>query len=495
MEAVRYDLIVIGSGPAGQKSAVAAAKLGKRVVVIDRGHMVGGVCVQTGTIPSKTLREAIVYLSGLRQRAFYGQNYAVKDQITVADLATRVTQVVRRETEVIRAQLKRNRIELLAGTAHFVDPHTVLVETDHGPMTLRGDFVLIGCGTRPARDPNIAFDGKLIFDSDQFCSLERLPREMIVVGAGVIGLEYASMYTALGTEVTIIDQRPTLLEFVDREVTDALCYHMRRSGATFRLGEKVASIEGDGQDTVTAVLESGKKVRGDALLYAVGRQTNADLLHLEAAGLTADGRGRITVDEHLRTAVPHIYAAGDIIGFPSLAASSAEQGRLASCHMFGLPSRHSPELFPYGIYTVPEISMLGKTEQQLTDAKVPYEFGIAKYEELARGQIVGDQTGMLKLLFDPETLKVLGVHAIGEQATEIIHIGQAVMSLGATIEYFRDTVFNYPTFAEAYKVAALDGLNKLSRPPRGVPKSAADADASAPAAKPALVLATGPQGS
>ena len=474
MDIMRYDLLVIGSGPAGQKAAIAAAKLGKRVAVIDRGNMVGGVCVHTGTVPSKTLREAIVYLSGLRQRAFYGQDYAVKDAITVADLSTRVGLVVRRETEVIRAQLKRNRVELVAGTAHFTDPHTLQVDTEHGPMSLYGDYILIGCGTRPARDPNIIFDGKLVFDADQICKMDRLPREMIVVGAGVIGLEYASMYAALNTEVTIIDQRPTLLEFVDREISDALCYHMRRSGATFRLGEKVARIDSDGTETVTAVLESGKKVHGDALLYAVGRQTNADLLQLENAGLAADSRGRVCVDTHYRTQVPHIYAAGDIVGFPSLAASSMEQGRIASCHMFGARDTVAPEYFPYGIYTIPEMSMIGRTEQQLTDAKIPYEFGIAKYEEIARGQIAGDQTGLLKLLFDPETRKLLGVHAIGEQATEIIHIGQAVLSLDATIEYFRDAVFNYPTFAEAYKVAALDGQNKLSRSrPAAAPASPA----------------------
>jgi len=463
MDTMHYDLLVIGSGPAGQKAAIAAAKLGKRAAVIDRGWMVGGVCVHTGTVPSKTLREAIVYLSGLRQRAFYGQDYAVKDAITMADLSARVALVVRRETEVIRAQLKRNRIDFINGTACFADPHTLCVETDRGPLTLRGEYVLIACGTRPARDPSIPFDGKVILDADQFCALDRLPREMIVVGAGVVGLEYASMYAALNTEVTIIDQRPALLDFVDREISDALCYHMRRAGAAFRLGERVERIEADAGGIVTAHLHSGKRVHGDALLYAVGRQTNADLLRLSAAGLEADARGKLAVDANYRTAVPHIYAAGDVVGFPSLAASSMEQGRIAGCHMFGVTCNSTPEHFPYGIYTIPEMSMVGHTEQHLTQQRIPYEFGIAKYEEIARGQIVGDQTGLLKILFDPQTRRLLGVHAIGEQATEIIHIGQAVLSLGATIDYFRDAVFNYPTFAEAYKVAALDGLNKLSR--------------------------------
>jgi NAD(P) transhydrogenase len=327
---------------------------------------------------------------------------------------------------------------------------------------VRADYVLIACGTRAARSDQIPLDGTRVFDADQFPAVPELPRELIVVGAGVIGLEYASMLTALDIKVTIIDQRPTLLDFVDHELIEALCYHMRRRGATFRLGETVASVGVDGQGRVEAILESGKRVRGQALLYTVGRQANSDLLNLEAAGLAADKRGRIPVDDCFRTAVPHIYAAGDVIGFPSLASASTEQGRLASAHMFGAPRRPmAPELLPYGIYTVPEISMVGRTEQQLTEARVPYEVGVAKYEELAKGQILGDDTGMLKLLFDPGSLALLGVHAIGEGATELIHIGQAVLALGGTIEYFRDSVFNYPTLAEAYKVAALAGLNKL----------------------------------
>jgi NAD(P) transhydrogenase len=458
-----YDLLVIGSGPAGQKGAIAAAKLGKRVAVVDRREMTGGVCVHTGTIPSKTLREAILYLSGFRQRTFYGKDYVVSDKISARDLAHRVQRVVEREVEVIHNQLRRNGITSITGTAHFLDPHTIEI-TPESALAVRttAEHILIACGTRSACTPEIPLDGQRIFDADQLPDVNELPRELIVVGAGVIGLEYASMLTALDIKVTIVDQRPTLLDFVDREMIEALSYHMRRRGATFRLGETVTRVERDAQGRVVAHLESGKRVHGGALLYTVGRQANSDLLDLETAGLCADNRGRIPVNENFQTAVPHIYAAGDVIGFPSLASTSSEQGRLASNHMFGVNHRRvATELLPYGIYTVPEISMVGRTEQQLTAAKVPYEIGVAKYEELAKGQILGDETGLLKLLFDPESLKLLGAHAIGDGAAEVIHIAQAVLAFGGTIEYFRDMVFNYPTLAEAYKVAALAGLNRL----------------------------------
>lgn len=456
-----YDLAVIGSGPAGQKAAVAAAKLGKRVAVVDRREMIGGVCIHTGTIPSKALREAILYLSGFRQRAFYGRDYTLQERISVADLAARVRTVLERETEVVRSQLKRNGVETVHGMARFADPHTLDVETPAGRVKVAAERILIACGTRPARSEGIPLDGRRIMDSDQLLSAEGLPRQMIVVGAGVIGLEYASMLTALGSTVTVIDQRPTILDFLDQEIIEALSYHMRRQGATFRLGETVVGVDQDARGRVLARLDSGKTVAGDTLLYTVGRQGNTDILALEAAGIEADKRGRLPVNGNFQTTVPHIYAAGDVIGFPALASTSMEQGRLAACHMFGLPCVSRPELLPYGVYSVPEISMVGKTEQELTRARIPYEFGIAKYGELARGQIVGDDIGFLKILFHPGTREVLGVHAIGEGAAEIVHIGQAVLTFGGTIEYFRDTVFNYPTMAEAYKVAALNGLNKL----------------------------------
>jgi len=461
MAASVYDLAVIGSGPAGQKAAVAAAKLGRRVVVVDRRDMIGGVCIHTGTIPSKALREAILYLSGFRQRSFYGRDYTLQERISVTDLSARVRTVLDRETEVVRSQLKRNGIETVHGVARFADPHGLDVETASGHVQVTADHILIACGTRPARSPGIPLDGRRTMDSDQLLSLEAVPKQMIVVGAGVIGLEYASMLTALGSTVTVIDQRPTILDFLDQEMIEALSYHMRRQGATFRLGETVIGVEQDARGRVIARLESGKTVTGEALLYTVGRQANTDTLGLDAVGIQTDGRGRIPVNGTHQTCVPHIYAAGDVIGFPSLASTSMEQGRLAACHMFGLPCVSRPELLPYGVYSVPEISMVGRTEQELTKARIPYEVGLAKYEELARGQIIGDDIGFLKLLFHPGTREVLGVHAIGEGASEIIHIGQAVLTLGGTIEYFRDTVFNYPTLAEGYKVAALNGLNKL----------------------------------
>ena len=456
-----FDLVVIGSGPAGQKGAICAAKLGKRVALIERPLMIGGVCVHTGTIPSKTVREAIFQLTGFSVKAFYGDDFAMND-ISIPDIAHRVLAVVARETEVIRAQLKSNGVVIFQGKARFTDSHTIEVQDEDRKISLRGERFLVACGTRPAHSPEIALDGKRVVDTDQLHALETLPREIIVVGAGVVGLEYASFFAALGAEVTLIDQRPVLLDFADREIVDALVYHLRQMKTVFRLGEKVTRVGFDpGRDQVFAELESGKMVHAKALLYAVGRQANGDQIGLEAAGLRPDPRGRIKVNQYFQTDVPHIYAAGDVIGFPALASTSMEQGRLAGCHMFGVPAGQMTALFPYGIYTIPEISMVGPTEEQLTAEKVPYEVGIAKYSELAKSMMLGDDTGMLKLLFDRNTKRLLGVHALGQRATEIVHIGQAVLAYGGSVEYFRDTVFNYPTLAEAYKVAALDGLNKL----------------------------------
>ena len=457
-----YDLVVIGSGPAGQKSAVCAAKLRKKVAIIDRERFMGGVCVHTGTIPSKMLREAILYLSGFRQRTFYGRGYVVKDRIEMADLVFRATAVMTREVDVIKAQLRRNDITSFEGDARFKDPHTIEIHSEDGVQLVRGEHIMIACGTRPAHSDDIPIDGQRIFDSDQVNSLQEVPRELIVVGAGIIGIEYASMFATLGTKVTLLDLRPTLLDFVDHEIIESLCYQLRQLGTVLRLGEKVVQVGFDQErDRVFAKLESGKIVRGQALLYTIGRQANSDKLNIEAAGLTADPRGKLSVNENFQTNVPHIYAAGDVIGFPALASTAMEQGRLASCHMFGKPSKMMSHLIPYGIYAIPEISMVGATEEELTRQKAPYEIGLARYNELAKGQMLGDENGLLKILFDPDSLKLLGVHIIGDRAAEIIHIGQAVLTMGATVEYFRDTVFNYPTLAEAYKVAALDGLNKI----------------------------------
>jgi len=459
MSVLDYELVVIGSGPAGQKGAIAAAKAGKRVALIDRSVMIGGVSVHTGTIPSKTLREAIFQLTGFTVKTLYGKR---KHDISIRDLASRVNAIVSQETEVIRDQLKRNGIVIYEGSAQFLDPHTLEVQGEDEKVEVKAERVLAACGTRPARNPEIAFDNHRVIDTDHLSGLGHIPKEIIVVGAGVVGLEYASFMAALGADVTLIDQRPTILEFVDREIIEALSYHLRRLGVIFRLGEKVDRVGIDAtRDVVFAELQSGKKVHGDALIYAVGRQANGDQLHIEAAGVTADSRGRLKVNEFFQTEVPHIYAAGDVIGFPALASTSMEQGRLAASHMFGIPFEHMPELLPYGIYTIPEISMVGETEESLTSHRVPYEVGIARYSELAKSMMLGDETGMLKLLFDRQTRKLLGVHALGQRATEIIHIGQAVLFYGGSVEYFRDMVFNYPTLAEAYKVAALDGLNKL----------------------------------
>ncbi|MGA8298873.1 MAG: Si-specific NAD(P)(+) transhydrogenase [Terriglobales bacterium] len=457
-----YDLVVIGSGPAGQKGAICAAKMRKKVAIVDRERTMGGVCVHTGTIPSKMFREAVLYLSGFRQRTFYGRGYVLKDRIEMSDLVFRAQSVMSREVEVIKAQLRRNYITSLSGDAHFVDPHTIEINNSDGTHQVRGEKILIACGTRPAHDAEIPIDNKRIFDSDQVHCLDEIPRELIVVGAGIIGLEYASMFAALGVKVTLLDQRPTLLDFVDREIIESLCFQLRQLGTVFRLGEKVVSVGVDDERSqVFAKLESGKIVRGQALLYSVGRQANSDQVNIASAGIVPDGRGKLIVNEHYQTDIPHIYAAGDVIGFPALASTSMEQGRLASCHMFGKPSKMVSNLIPYGIYAIPEISMVGETEEELTKKKAPYESGLARYSELAKGQMLGDEQGLVKILFDPNSLKLLGVHIIGDRAAEIIHIGQAVLAMGGSIEYFRDTIFNYPTLAEAYKVAALDGLNKL----------------------------------
>jgi NAD(P) transhydrogenase len=458
-----YDLVVIGSGPAGQKAAINGAKLGKRVAVIERAGMVGGASVHSGTIPSKTLRDAILYLTGFNERAFYGQDYRLRDGINRDEIASRVRMIVTRETHLVRSQFNRNGIAELDGTGRFLDPHTLEISSPGGrTTTVRGNYVMIACGARPAQSPSIPVDGKHIVDTDRLPELSGLPREIIIIGGGVIGLEYASMFAALEIRVTLIEQHPQILEFVDREIVEALSYHLRELEVVFRLGEKVVAVEIDeNRNRVIARLESGKTVHGDALLYSVGRQGNTDTLNLAAAGLNADTRGRLKVNEFFQTAVPHIYAAGDVIGFPALAATSMEQGRLATAHMFGGPFKREASLLPFGIFTIPEIAMVGQTEEELTAATIPYETGVARYEELAKAEMLGDRTGMLKLLFHPETRKLLGIHAIGQRATEIIHIGQAVLAFGGTIEYFRDAVFNYPTLAEAYKVASLNGLNKL----------------------------------
>jgi len=464
MSAVKYDLIVIGSGPSGQRAAVAASKMEKRVAVVEARSVVGGVCINTGTIPSKTMREAVLHLSGYNYRALYGINYRVKEKITMADLAFRVQAVIKTEVDVTEAQLSRNGIEVVHGCAHFVGPNHVRVEGPQGDNTLDAERIIIAVGTKPASSPKVPINGRTIVNSDQILDLPELPKTLIVVGGGVIGVEYACMFAVLGVRVTLIEKRDRLLEFADREIIEALSYHLRDSRVTLRLGEEVESVEELALGTVVANLMSKKKVSGDALLYAIGRQGAVEDLDLAAAGLEADNRGRIPVNENYQTKVEHIFAVGDVVGFPSLASVSMEQGRIAAARAFDDKSTSSnPSFYPYGIYTIPEISFIGKTEEQLTDEDVPYEVGMAYYREVARGQIRGDTTGRLKLIFHRDTRKVLGVHIIGEGAAELVHIGQAVMTLDGTVDYFVHTVFNYPTLAECYKVAAFNGLGRLHR--------------------------------
>jgi NAD(P) transhydrogenase len=459
-----YDLIVIGSGPAGQRAAIQGAKSGKRVTLVERREVIGGVCINTGTIPSKTMREAVLHLSGYNYQNIYGVSYRVKEKITMADLAFRVQHVIKTEIDVTTAQLSRNGIEVLTGVASFKSPNAVQVTGARGAGEITGDKIVIGTGTKPAASPKVPINGQTIINSDQVLEMQKLPRTLIVVGGGVIGVEYTCMFAALGVRVTLIEKRPRLLEFADQEIVEALSYHLRDHRVTMRLNEEVQSVEETAEGgPVVAILESNKRVTGDALLYAVGRQGNVDELNLPAAGLESDARGRIAVNEHYQTAQPNIYAVGDVIGFPSLASVSMEQGRAAVAHAFGRPVSSNPSYFPFGIYTIPEISFIGKTEEQLTDEDVPYEVGVAYYREIARGQIRGDTTGRLKLIFHRETLDLLGVHIIGEGASELLHIGQAVLILKGKVDYFVDTVFNYPTLAECYKAAAFNGLNKLSR--------------------------------
>ncbi len=461
-----YDLFVIGSGPAGQRAAIQAAKLNKRVAMAERKAVVGGVCINTGTIPSKTLREAVLYLSGYRLRDVYGASYVVKQDISMSDLMFRTDHVIRHELDVTRHQLMRNRVEVINAEAAFLDPHRLLLKSvvGEGERTVTAEHVLIATGTRATRDPSVEFDGRRILASDDILDLDRIPKTLAVVGAGVIGSEYASMFATLGVRVTLIDKRKRLLDFIDEEIVDTLVYHLRQNRVTIRLGEEVSAIEPldtEFGERVRIHLASGKKLTTEKALYSIGRTGATQALNLETIGIEPDGRGRLSVNDYFQTELPHVYAAGDVIGFPSLASTSLEQGRLAASHAFGMEAEAVPELFPYGIYTIPEISFVGRTEEELTADGVPYEVGKAQYREIARGQIIGDDDGLLKLIFGLGDRELLGVHIIGEGASELIHIGQAVLAFGGSVDYFIKTVFNYPTLAECYKTAAFDGINRL----------------------------------
>jgi NAD(P) transhydrogenase len=457
-----YDMLVIGSGPAGQKAAIQAAKIGKKVGVIERKRVAGGICINTGTIPSKSLREAVLFLSGFRQRNLYGASYRVKKDITFEDLAQRCDHVIKAEQEVIQNQLLRNSVDFIIGTASFLDPHRLSIRQESETDEHTADYIVIAVGSEPARPPEIPFDGVSIIDSDGLLSLKQLPKSLTIVGGGVIGCEYASILATLGIPVVLVERRPRLLEFVDSELIEALQYQMRNVGVTFRFNEEVVGIQKSADHSVAIQLKSGKKISAPLLMYSVGRVGATKDLNLQNIGVHPDDRGRLKVNENYQTSLDHVYAVGDVVGFPALASTSMQQGRHAACHAFGLGCDLSTHLLPYGIFTIPEISMVGRNEDELTRDGVPYEVGVARYREIARGQLIGDTVGMLKLLFHSETRALLGVHVIGEGATELVHIGQAVIAHHGKLDYFVDTVFNYPTLAECYKVAALAALNKFS---------------------------------
>ena len=457
------DLVCIGSGPAGQRAAVQAAKLGKRAAVVEKHRCVGGVCLDTGTIPSKTLREAVLAytsIAGQRDRLPWAR---LETRPSSQQLLAGVDHVVSREIEVIEHQLRRNDVTVLSGEAAFVDAHTLEIRAEQGTRRVTAANIVIAVGTEPAPPPGMNADGEVILTTNDIVHLSHLPRSLAVVGAGVIGIEYASIFAAIGVAVTLVERRDSALEFLDHEIVDELVHQMRDRNVTFRFGESVASLAVTADSPRRAVLnlESGKRIVADMVLFSAGRIAATASLNLAAAGLVADARGRVTVDAQFRTAVPHIFAAGDVIGYPSLAATSSEQGRLAACAAFGVEAGVLEGHFPIGIYAIPEISMVGAPEHELTAKRIPYETGVARYREIARGQILGDHSGMFKMLFHRDDRRLLGIHCIGTGATELVHVGQAVIGLGGGLDYFLKTVFNYPTLAECYKVAALDAANKL----------------------------------
>ena len=460
-----YDFIVIGSGPSGRRAAIQAAKLGKRVLVVEKGKRVGGVSVHTGTIPSKTLRETVLNLTGWREQGFYGRAYRVKKDITAKDLMARLHMTLDHEVDVLEHQFARNTVTQVRGAAAFVDTHRVAVTNDAGEVRIfEGEKFLVAVGTRPHRPAEVPFDGHTVLDSDEIIDLPKLPRSITVIGAGVIGVEYATIFSALDVQVALVEARPTFLDFIDHELIEDFLHQLRDRGITIRFGSKVERVAVEAGHTVTH-LESGRQVRTDMLLYAAGREGVTDTLNLAACGLTVDARGRLTVNpKTFQTGAPHIYAAGDVVGFPSLASTSMEQGRIAACHAFGIPLPPAPEFFPYGIYAVPEISTIGMSEEQVKAKRIPYDCGIARFRETSRGHIMGLNTGMMKMIFALDTRRLLGVHIVGEGATELIHIGQAVLNLHGTLDYFIENTFNYPTLAEAYKIAALDAWNRMYRP-------------------------------
>ncbi len=458
---LEYDLVVIGSGPGGQKAAIQAAKLGKRTAIIDSKTVVGGVCLHDGTIPSKSFREAIMHLSGFRERKHYGQAYRVKHNIEMRDLTSRTDGIVVDIEQTMRSQLLRNKVEIHHGFGSIVDANHVKVRNGNREQILGTKFIVIACGTRPWNPPGFEFDGVTIFDSDSILHMKRLPSTLSVVGGGVIGCEYGSMFAALGIKVTIVEARPTILSFVDRELVDSLVYKLRDQKVSIIVNDKVVKCARSPDGRAVTYLESGKRIVTEALLVSAGRIGNVEGLNLDSVGIASNDRGLVSVNSHFQTSCPNIYAVGDLIGAPSLASTSLEQGRRAACHAFELHDRGCDIPLPYGIYTIPEIGMVGKTELELSKDKVPYETGIARFSEIERGKIIGDDAGVLKLLFHRNTLQILGVHIIGDSASELVHVGQTVMGFEGGLDYLAQAVFNYPTLGQAYRTAALDGLNKV----------------------------------
>jgi len=458
-------MVVIGSGPAGQKAAVQAAKLSKRVALIEKAPQLGGTSLNTGTLPSKTLKDTIEYLQGLGRRGLPQLGAELTKRLTLPDLMARKDQVIETEISVVNQQLRRNKIEILQGTARFIDSHTMSVTRWDGAVDrVRASVIVIATGSRPRRPPEIPFDDVIICDSDSFLRTTKHPASIIVIGGGVIGTEYASMLGAFGITVTLMDRRAQMLRFLDREIGEALTTQLQEHGVDIRLGQEHIDILLDGSRRPTVRLDNGETLTAEMLLYTMGRIGNTEALNLSAIGLATDQQGQLPVNAHYQTAIPHIYAAGDVIGFPALAATSMEQGRLATCHAFQVPDVHEIKVIPYGIYSIPEVSIVGQTEEDLMTAGIPHATGRALFREMARGHISGELHGLLKVIFHRDTHALLGVHIIGQGATELIHIGQAVLTYGGTVEYFVHNVFNYPTLAECYRTAALDGLNRLHHP-------------------------------
>lgn len=460
-----YDLIIIGSGPAGRAAAIQAGKLKRKVLVVDRKDRLGGVSVHTGTIPSKTLRETVLNLSGYRERSFYGRSYRVKDNIDAGDLKARLHMTLDHEVDVLEHQFNRNHVDTLLGMAKFVGPNEIEVATEAGDTSrITGDKFLIATGTKTYRPDYVPFNGRTVVDSDEFLEMSEIPRSLVVVGAGVIGVEYATMFSALDVTVTLIEPRDSFLDFIDSALISDFTHQIKENGVDLRLGSSITQIE-DAGTHVEVSLENGRHVRADMLLFAAGRMGATDRLGLEVVGLETDHRGRLEVDrKSYQTKVPHIYAAGDVIGHPSLASTSLQQGRVAGCHALDTPTLGESPWFPYGIYSVPEISTCGMSEEEMQEREIPYEIGVARFRETSRGQIMGLEHGMLKMLVSLKTRRVLGVQIVGEGATELIHIAQAVLNLKGTVDYFVKNTFNYPTLAEAYKIAGLDAFNRMPIP-------------------------------